>query len=74
MAQTLEQKEYLDRKECSIYLKTLGITLSPKTLENLGSNNNAGDGPPFIRVRWKRVYYLRAEVDKWAKKNTVYVR
>ena len=67
MALGLDQKEFLDRKECARYLEMLGVKLSPKTLSNLAANNNDGDGPPFKRVRWKKVYYRRTEIEAWAK-------
>lgn len=65
-----DNKEYLDRKECAIYLTSLGVKITAKTLANLASNNNAGTGPPFARTRWSRVYYRRDEVKAWAESQT----
>ena len=70
MALALDQKEFLDRKECARYLEMLGLRIAPKTLSNLAANGNEGAGPPFHRVRWKRVYYKRIEVEAWAKMQT----
>jgi hypothetical protein len=67
MPSPYDNKEYLDRKECAIHLASLGIKIAPKTLANLASNANAGEGPPFTRTRWSRVYYKRTEAEQWAK-------
>jgi hypothetical protein len=67
MASPYDNKEYLDRKECAIYLTSLGIKITAKTLANLASNNNSGSGPPFVRTRWSRIYYRRTAVAEWAK-------
>ena len=67
---SLDQKEFLDRKECAQYLAQLGIRISHRTLANLAGNENAGGGPPFYRVRWSRTYYKRIEVETWAKSQT----
>lgn len=65
-----DKAEYLDRKECAIYLSDKGFKISAKTLANIAANRNAGDGPPFHRVRWTRVFYKRTEVDAWAAERT----
>jgi hypothetical protein len=65
--------EWLSRKEAAIYLKRLGCPIAPKTLENLASNNNAGCGPPFTRIGWKCVRYLRTDLDAWASRRMVRV-
>jgi hypothetical protein len=70
MAISYDQREYLDRKECARYLSELGINIAPKTLANLAANSNAGNGPPFVRTRWSRIYYNRADVKRWADKQT----
>jgi hypothetical protein len=70
MALALDQKEFLDRKECARYLEMLGLKIAPKTLSNLAANGNEGDGPPYFQTRWKRVYYKRIEVEAWAKIQT----
>lgn len=74
MASPLDQKEYLTRKECAQYLATLGVPLKHKTLENLASNNNAGEGPPFTRVRWAKTLYKRTDIEIWAKAQVTHVR
>jgi hypothetical protein len=70
MSTPYDSKEYLDRKECALYLTAIGVKISAKTLANLAANNNAGEGPPLIRTRWSRVYYRRIEVEAWAKDQT----
>lgn len=73
MSHPLEKKEFLSRGECATYLAHLGYPISVGRLNNLASNNNAGGGPPFNRVRWSRVYYRRVDVEEWVKKNTEHV-
>lgn len=68
------ESEWLSRKEAAIYLTKRGCPISAGTLRNLASNNNAGKGPPFSRVRWKFVRYSRVDLDEWAKRETVRVR
>lgn len=72
MATPFDSKEYLTRGECSKYLALLGYPISTDRLAHLACNNNAGDGPAFIRVRWNRVYYRRTDVEAWMKANTEY--
>lgn len=62
-----ENKEYLDRKECARYLEFLGMNITAKTLANIA---NLGEGPSYTRVRWKRVYYRRVDVEAWVKSQT----
>ena len=73
MATPYDRNEYLDRKQCAIYLSDKGFRISAKTLANWAANNNAGDGPPFHRVRWVRVYYKRTEVDAWAEEKIEFI-
>lgn len=61
-------KEFLSRKEASAFLHSLGCPISPRTLEKMACNNNAGHGPPYTRYRWKQVTYARADLIEWAKK------
>lgn len=63
--------DLLTRKAASSYLSKLGCPVSPRTLANMASNDNAGKGPPFIRFRWKTVRYKRSDLDAWALKETV---
>lgn len=65
--------ELLTRKAASGYLIKLGCPVSPRTLANMASNDNAGNGPAFIRFRWKTVRYKRADLDAWAVKEAVRV-
>jgi hypothetical protein len=74
MATKYDSQEFLGRKECANYLTALGIDIAPKTLSNLAANNNGGNGPPFIRTRWSKVYYRRTDVDEWAKAQTVHIK
>jgi hypothetical protein len=62
----VEENEWLNRKDASKYLHSIGCPVSPKTLANLASNNNEGKGPPFVRFRWNRVSYRRIELKLWA--------
>jgi len=63
---------WLSRKEAARFLAQIGCPISPKTLENLALNNNAGKGPPFTRVR-KYVRYDAADLRAWAEKSAVRV-
>ncbi len=68
-----EGKTFLNRKEASRYLATIGVQISPKTLANLGCNSNARKGPPYYRPRWRSVQYDKAELKKWAEAQMVRV-
>lgn len=68
MAIPYEDKDYLDRKECAIYLSALGYRISFHRLAHLACE---GKGPPFRRVRWNRAYYQKSEVKAWLEANTV---
>jgi hypothetical protein len=57
----------LSRKDAASYLTSIGCPISPKTLANLAAEDNAGGGPPFTRVRQKRVWYSREDLATWAK-------
>lgn len=70
MSHPLEKKEFLSRGEVATYLAHLGYPISVGRLNNLASNNNAGGGPPFHRVRWSRVYYKRTDVEAWMRDQT----
>ena len=67
-------KEWLSRKEAAIYLDQIGCPLTAKTLANMASNNNAGNGPSFTRNGWKTVLYKRDDLDAWAKKRRTEIR
>ena len=74
MIDPTKQKEKFSRKEAARYLTALGYRISPKTLQNLASNNNRGDGPPFTRCGWKAVSYERTDLDAWAQARMVKIR
>ena len=57
--------EWLTRKEASKLLERLGSPVSPRTLEKMASNENAGKGPPFTRSGWRIVRYKRDDVVAW---------
>lgn len=67
------EKDWLSRKEASIYLTRLGCAIAPQTLAKLASNNNRGKGPSFTRNGWKMVQYARADLDAWAAQRMVRV-
>ena len=64
----------LNRKEAAAYLRSLGYNISAKTLANMASNKNAGNGPSFTRNGWKTVLYKRDDLDAWAKKRRTEIR
>lgn len=70
LASPFDGKEFLNRKECALYLSSIGIKMAAQTLANIAANNNQGNGPPLHRTRWTRTYYKRSEVDQWAKAQT----
>lgn len=61
-------KDWLTRKEVSLYLYSLGCPISVSTLANMAGHDNAGGGPPFSRVSWRIVRYLKRDVDAWVKR------
>ena len=65
--------DHFTRKEAAHYLTTKGCPISAATLAGMASNDNAGKGPPFTRFRWKRVIYLRKDLDEWMAKQTTRV-
>lgn len=56
---------WLSRKGAASYLATLGYDISPGHLTNLAVNNNAGKGPPFVRIRGRTIRYRREDLKKW---------
>jgi hypothetical protein len=67
------ESDFLSRKEASAYLAKIGCPLSVQTLANLAANQNAGNGPPFLRIRKKIVRYQKSLLDEWAYKHTTRV-
>ena len=62
------EKEMLLRKEAANYLQSKGCRITAKTLTNMASNNNAGQGPPYFRMRWNAVRYKRRDLDAWCER------
>lgn len=61
-----DDKLQFSRKEAARYLTSKGYRITPKTLQNLASNNNKGNGPAFTRMGWNHpVSYERADLDDW---------
>ena len=73
MTEPNKQKDKFSRKEAARYLTALGYRITPKTLQNLASKNNHGNGPPFTRCGWKAVSYERSDLDAWARARMVKV-
>ena len=67
------ETDFLSRKEASAYLAKIGCPLSVQTLANLAANQNAGKGPPFLRIRKKIVRYKKTSLDAWAYEHTTRV-
>lgn len=65
--------DWLSRKEAATYLAKIGCPISVRALELRGMKNNAGNGPPFIRIGQRTVRYRRADLDYWAYRQTVMV-
>lgn len=63
-------KEWLSRKEAAAFLESIGCPVSPRSLANMASNNNAGKGPSFQRTRWKIVRYRKRDLEEWAYRET----
>lgn len=60
-------KDWLTRKEASLYLFSIGCPVSANTLANMAGNNNAGRGPAYSRISWKVIRYHRRDLDTWVK-------
>lgn len=63
----------LSRKEAASYLTSIGCPISPGTLAKLAMDDNVAGGPSFTRVRRKRVWYSRTDLEVWAKRQYVRV-
>ena len=67
----LKKQSLLSRKEAATYLEQIGCPrISVRTLEKWASNGNAGNGPPFTKLR-KMVGYRKSDLDEWAYKEAV---
>lgn len=62
----MEPSDYLDRKQASAFLRSLGCKVAPQTLANLAANGNAGKGPRFTRMGWNSVLYHKDDLRRWA--------
>lgn len=69
----MADKQFLSRKEAARFLTSIGYPISDRTLERMANNNNAGNGPPYKRYRWRTVSYDRQDLIAWAEKNTTRV-
>ena len=67
------EETWLTRKSAAIYLTRVGRRISNRTLEKMANNNNAGNGPPYVRSAGKRVMYLQSDLDAWAKSQMIRV-
>ena len=61
------------RKEAAAFLASIGCPIAPSTLAHMASNNNAGRGPSFTRIRWRMVSYEEQDLRAWAAKQVVRV-
>lgn len=61
-------KELLNRKEAAEHLTALGYPIAPGTLGNLALKKR---GPPYTRFMWKVVTYRRADLEAWARSESV---
>lgn len=60
--------EYLTRKAAANFLTKEGYPINARSLANLASNNNAGNGPAFTRMGWGApVQYHTDDLIAWAK-------
>ncbi len=66
-----EASEWLTRKEAANFLSSIGCPVTTTTLARLASNENAGKGPSFSRVRWRIVRYQKTDLRAWAAKQVV---
>lgn len=69
----MAEAEFLSRKEASRFLESLGCPITPRALEKMANNNNEGNGPPYLRFRWRHVRYKRADLIAWSQKEMVRV-
>ena len=60
--------DLLTRGEAAQYLSGRGFPISKRSLEKMASNNNAGQGPPYFRMRWNAVRYKRRDLDAWCER------
>ena len=68
-----EERKWLTRKEAANFLTDIGCPVTAERLARLASNDNAGKGPAFSRIRWRIVRYQPIDLRKWAAENIVRV-
>jgi hypothetical protein len=66
MAEPKTENWWLNRKQASDYLASVGCPLSPQSLAHMAVRDNAGAGPPFTRISKKIVRYHRDDLRDWA--------
>lgn len=64
----IQTKDILSRKEAADHLTALGFPVAPRTLARLASKRQ---GPPYTRFMWRVVTYKRADVEAWARSESV---
>lgn len=64
----IQTKESLNRKEAAEHLSALGYPIAPGTLANLAMKER---GPPYTLFMWKVVTYKRADLEAWARSQSV---
>ena len=64
------ETNYLTRKRAAEYLHSIGCPISPATLAKYACYQK---GPPYTRVGWRIVRYLKEDLRQWAEKVTVRV-
>lgn len=67
------EKKWLCRKEAAVFLTEMGCAISPRTLQNMASHNNAGGGPSFYRSGYATIRYDKGDLIEWAKSKMVKV-
>lgn len=65
--------DWLSRKAAAQFLATMGVPVSPRTLEKWAANRNAGGGPPYIRLKTKIIRYLKTDLQAWVQREVTRV-
>lgn len=66
---SVTQREWMNRKQASEFLHSIGCPIAPTTLAWYASNQNRGRGPAFTRAG-KIVRYQPGDLKKWAAART----
>lgn len=64
----IQTKDILSRKEAADHLTAMGFPVAPRTLARLAAKRQ---GPPYVRFLWRIVTYKRADVEAWARSESV---